>query len=285
MAANRGTHVALAALAALLLIFGVYGIIQVVSDDSPAPTSQGSSSGGGDGSTGSGGSSGGGGGGSGGSGQSGIARISGPTVDNVYPLDQSDSQGRYRADACFVLVNNDADVPVQFESVSVQGAQAQISDRPCEVRAVDDDGEPASWNIRDGAPDVKDPVNACSSGTVLEPASQAPRHGCSIRFARPDGLGAGKATLDVKVTVRCVSRSPRPCSLLGGRYAPSSEHPVTALVTTTRTMTFAPDSSASGGGTDGPDPSDSSSDDTQGPTGDPSGTTPSDSATPSEGGT
>ncbi len=156
---------------------------------------------------------------------------------------------------------------------------------PCGVRALDDDGEPASWNIRDGAPDVKDPVNACSAGTMLEPTSQAPRHGCSIRFARPDGLGAGKATLDIKVTVRCVSRSPRPCSLLGGQYAPSSGHPVTALVTTTHTMTFAPDSSASAGGTDSPDPSDSASDDTQGPTGDPSEVTPSDSATPSEGGT
>ncbi|GHH63448.1 hypothetical protein GCM10017673_04320 [Streptosporangium violaceochromogenes] len=169
--------------------------------------------------------------------ESGAARISGPTVDNVYPVER-DGDGNFSAvGGCAVLANTAADVPLRIRSLGVQGAaQVHISDDPCQITASD-----ASWNI---GLNLTDPVNACSPGTVLEPASRSSRHGCSVRFTRPTGLGSGTATLSVEVTAECASRALRPCSRLDGRYAPSPRHPVGVVVTTTRTITFAADPSA-----------------------------------------
>ncbi|MEV0323207.1 hypothetical protein ACIBKX_26000 [Streptomyces sp. NPDC050658] len=173
-------------------------------------------------------------------------------MDNIYPLDQTDTEGRYRADACFVLVNNYADISVTVSSLSVQGAQASLSDAPCKIPASPE----ASWNIGEG---VTDPVNRCGSGTVLEPKSRSPRHGCSVRFQRDPDLAAATATLYVDVTAECVSRSPRPCSRLDARYSPSAGHPVTVRVTSSRTFEFGGPVSPPSGGSSSPETGGSSS--------------------------
>lgn len=159
-------------------------------------------------------------------------------MDNVYPVDR-DNEGRFGPlGGCAVLINTDADVPVQIRSVSVRDAkQVRISDDPCELAGLE------VWDSYGLTP----PVKTCVSGTVLEPKSASPRHGCSLRIVRDAGLEGGAVPLDVDVTATCTSPSPRPCSLLGEPYAPSSQHPVTAIVTTTRALTFIADSSVSGG--------------------------------------
>lgn len=188
--------------------------------------------------------------------ESGAARISGPTVDNVYPVER-DGDGNFSAvGGCAVLANTAADVPLRIRSLGVRGAaQAHVSDDPCRITASD-----ASWNID---LNLTDPVNTCSPGIVLEPASRSPRHACSVRFTRPAGLGAGTATLSVEVAAECTSRTLRPCSRLGERYAPSPQHPVSVVVTTTRTITFvadspAPESPGTSGTPDTPDAPDAS---------------------------
>jgi len=244
MAVRRSTHVTLAALAALLLLIGVYAIVRVA--DSSASGSQGSATGdtagptGSTDSTGSASPSGGSGsvggrqGGTGGGSKApGAVEISGPTVDNVFPQNPRDSAGRYLADICLVLSNENAGFPVRIRSYSVEGAGAQIAESCGGMSA-----KGAVWN--DGG--VTDPVNTCAAGSLLEPKSQSPRHVCSLRISRPAGLGAGTATLYVKVTADCTPSSPSPC--------PSSTHPVTAIITTAIAFEFAADPSASGSGGD-----------------------------------
>ncbi|MCG5216000.1 hypothetical protein [Streptosporangium sp. KLBMP 9127] len=161
---------------------------------------------------------------------SGTVQISGPTVDNVYPLERDDEDRYPATGGCMVMVNTDADISVTIRSIGVQGAgQIRISGEPCDTPA-----EGAVWNDLG----VTDPVNACSPGMVLEPASVSPRHACNIRLDRASGSGAGTATLGVVVAARCTSRDPRPCSSLGRSRSPSAERPVTMIITTTITALF-----------------------------------------------
>ncbi|WP_344905137.1 hypothetical protein [Streptosporangium longisporum] len=117
----------------------------------------------------------------------------------------------------------------------MQGStQAKISDQPCETPAA---GGP--WN--DDSVGLTDPVNPCSPGITLEPASVSPRHGCNIHLDRPSGLGAETAHLGIEVVAQCTSKIPRPCSLLGSGYSPSAQHPVTAIVYMTYPALFQAD--------------------------------------------
>ncbi len=254
MAVRRRTHIILAALAVLLVIIGGYGIVRAVvgtsstsssgpaddtSPDSPdssasseshrpsrssapsgSPRSSRSPDGGGE---------------DGGFGRSGTIRIPGPTLNNVYPQDK-DNEGRFSATGgCLVMVNANADIPLQIRSIRMQrGTQAKIPDEPCDTPA---DG--SSWN--DETLGVTDPVNPCSPGITLEPASVSPRHACNIRIVRVPGLGAETALLDIEVVARCTSKTPRPCSLLGERHLPSAERPVTAIVHMTYPALFRAD--------------------------------------------
>lgn len=219
MAVRRRTHIILATLAVLLVVIGGYGVVRAVVDTSPTASSSGPAADNPQDSPNSSDSptspksldpsqpldpsqshrpsrssatpepsrssrspdNGGGGGGFEGSG---TARIPGPTLNNVYPQDK-DNEGRFSATGgCLVMVNTNADIPVQIRSIMMQGGtQAKIPDQPCDTPA---DG--SSWN--DETLGVTGPVNPCSPGITLEPASVSPRHACNIRIVRVPGLGA-----------------------------------------------------------------------------------------------
>ncbi|WP_386158711.1 hypothetical protein [Streptosporangium vulgare] len=185
----------------------------------------------------------------GGYGRSGTIRIPGPTLNNVYPQDK-DNEGRFSATGgCLVMVNANADIPIQIRSIRMQGGtQAKIPDEPCDTPA-----EGSSWN--DETLGVTDPVNPCSPGITLEPASVSPRHACNIHIVRAPGLGAETALVDIEVVARCTSKAPRPCSLLGEKHLPSAEHPVTAIVHMTYPALFQADTENTTPGSETPEES------------------------------
>jgi hypothetical protein len=142
---------------------------------------------------------------------------------------------------CVVLANV-IDRQIRIQSFHMQTpTNVRIVDEPCT------ETESPFWTD-----ELSSPVTTCVSGTVLEGKDQSPRHGCSLRLVRSEGLSATeKATLVVEVTGKCSATSSHTCSwpayvswTVDAESAPPSESP-SDISPSPRSMPSSPPPSAS----------------------------------------